>query len=128
MVREDDLRATFHALHAQGTPARPFAAADIIREGAKRRRAHRVWAVAGTGLATAAAVVAALLVLPAKEPAPQQIQPADRPTVGTTTGPPSSSWNPSTSPPLPPQTSAPSSSVPPMSNPIPTAPSTTSSS
>ncbi|TWP47444.1 hypothetical protein FKR81_32570 [Lentzea tibetensis] len=113
-MREDDLRATFDALHAKGTPARPFEAADIIREGGRQRRAHRTWAVIGTGLATAAAVVAALLLLPSA-PAPEPVLPADPPT-------PSSSF---TVPPTPTAPPAPNSSqvvpsgTPPGSHPAP---------
>lgn len=92
MEREDELRATFDALHAQGTPARPFEAADIIHRGTRKRQAHRTWAVLGTGFATAAAVVTALLLLP--KAAPEPVRPAEPPAVTTTV--PLTPWNPST--------------------------------
>lgn len=82
MVREDDLRATFDALHAKGAPPRPFEAIDVIRLGQKHRRAHRVWAVVGTGVATAAAVVAALMLIPVQ--APEPVLPANPPQLSTT--------------------------------------------
>lgn len=108
MVREDDLRATFEALHAQGTPRRPFEAADIIRKATRRRR---TFAVVGSGLATAAAVVAAVL-LPQAEPAPETIEPAQPQPTTTTSTTTSSTPLKTTKPTSPPQSSSETSSRP----------------
>jgi hypothetical protein len=102
VVREDDLRATFDALHAKGVPARPFSAADVIREGNRQRRAHRMWAVGGTGVLTAAAVAALVFFIPGK---PEPVLPADPPTVTVT--PSTTPAEPSSSTPPQPPTSSP---------------------
>lgn len=75
MVREDDLRATFSALHAEDAPPRAVTAADVIRRGRTVRTRRRTLAVVGTGLATAAVVGVALAVLPHSEPPPGQLEP-----------------------------------------------------
>ena len=63
MVREDDLRATFSALHGEGAPPRAVTAADLIQRGQAVRSRRRAIAVVGTGLATVGVVAVALAVL-----------------------------------------------------------------
>ncbi|SDH08665.1 hypothetical protein SAMN05216553_115208 [Lentzea fradiae] len=92
MVREDDLRATFSALHAEDAPPRAVTAADVIRRGRTVRTRRRTIAVAGTGLATVAVVGVALAVLPPAA-SPEQLDPGPSTTttsqVPSTTPPPS---------------------------------------
>jgi hypothetical protein len=68
MVREDDLRATFSALHAEEAPPRAVTAADLIQRGRSVRTRRRTIAVVGSGLATVGVVALALAVLPAATP------------------------------------------------------------
>lgn len=94
MVREEDLRATFDALHGREAPVRAFDAADVIRQGERVRRNRRAFAVAGSGFATVAAVAAALFLLPTGEAPSAPVDPARpssvRPTVPRTDEPASS--------------------------------------
>lgn len=78
MVREEDLRATFDALHGREAPARAFEAADVIRQGERVRHNRRTFAVVGSGFATVAAVAAALFLLPTgdAQPPPGTVEPA----------------------------------------------------
>ncbi|MCG8923729.1 hypothetical protein [Lentzea sp. CC55] len=88
MVREDDLRATFSALHQDAeAPPRAVTAADLIRRGQAVRSRRRTVAVVGTGLATAGVVAVALAVLPAAKPS----EPATPPLPSTTSAPPTPS-------------------------------------
>ena len=99
MVREDDLRATFSALHAEGAPPRATTAADLIQRGQAVRSRRRTIAVVGSGLATVGVVAVALAVLPAATPPEPATPPgpsSTRSQVPTTTPPPSPSSLPST--------------------------------
>lgn len=125
MVREDDLRATFSALHAEEAPPRAVTAADLIQRGQAVRTRRRTIAVVGTGLATAGVVAVALAVLPAATPSdpavpgPSMTTAPPQPTSSLlTTPPPSSVESPQTSvappnssrpepPPVPPSTTPP---------------------
>ncbi|MET9231216.1 hypothetical protein [Lentzea sp. NPDC003310] len=68
MVREDDLRATFSALHQEEAPPRATTAAEVIQRGRAVRSRRRTIAVVGSGLATAGVVAVALAVLPGAAP------------------------------------------------------------
>ncbi len=73
MVREDDLRDVFGALHAGNDPDLGFGAADVVRAGERVRRRRRTVAAVGSGLATVAAVVVAIVLLPGGQaPAPEE--------------------------------------------------------
>lgn len=86
MVREDDVRDVFDALHAGADPALGFSAADVVRAGHRVRRRRRAVAVAGTGLATAAAVVLAVLLPPVGQGnVPSPLEPAGPATDHSTT-------------------------------------------
>lgn len=82
MVREDDLRATFSALHAEGAPPRAITAADLIQRGRTVRTRRRTIAVVGTGLATVGVVAVALAVLPPATP-PEPLVPGPSTTTST---------------------------------------------
>ncbi|GGN29883.1 hypothetical protein GCM10011609_87240 [Lentzea pudingi] len=81
MVREDDLRATFSALHGEEAPPRAVTAADLIQRGQAVRSRRRTIAVAGSGLATVGVVAVALAVLPSTTPP----EPATPPVPSSTT-------------------------------------------
>lgn len=81
MVREDDLRATFSALHGEEAPPRAVTAADLIQRGRAVRSRRRTIAVVGTGLATVGVVAVALAVLPPATPP----EPATPPAPSSTT-------------------------------------------
>ncbi|GAA3671169.1 hypothetical protein C8D88_10310 [Lentzea atacamensis] len=128
MVREDDLRATFSALHAEEAPPRAVTAADLIQRGQAVRTRRRTIAVVGTGLATVGVVAVALAVLPATTPSdpavpgPSTTTAPPRPESPVpTTAPPSSSESTRTTTVLPPN-----SSRPPTPGPSTTPPGTTS--
>jgi len=104
VVREDDLRDVFGALHAGNDPDLGFAATDVVRAGHRVRRRRRTAAAVGSGLATTAAVVVAILLL-SGERAPAPVEPAGPDVTWTRTTPPAP---PSTSPSvLPPPSAAP---------------------
>jgi hypothetical protein len=75
VVREDDLRDVFGALHAGNDPDLGFDVSDVVRAGGRVRRRRRAVAVVGSGLATVAAVVVAIVLLPG-ERAPAPVEPA----------------------------------------------------
>ncbi|WP_086668750.1 hypothetical protein [Lentzea kentuckyensis] len=133
MVREDDLRATFSALHAEGAPPRATTAADLIQRGQAVRSRRRTIAVVGSGLATVGVVAVALAVLPAATPPEPATPPGPASTtwpVPTNTTPPPSSMvsTPTTvTPPSGPQSSNPDTppvgtSLPPVTTSTPVAP------
>jgi len=88
VVREDDLRDVFGALHAGGDPDLGFDVADVVRAGERVRRRRRTAAAVGSGLATTAAVVAAILLLSGGR-APAPVEPAGPDVNRTRTAPPS---------------------------------------
>ncbi len=112
MVREDDLRATFSALHGEEAPPRAVTAADLIQRGRAVRSRRRTIAVVGSGLATVGVVAVALAVLPAATP-PEPLTPGPSSTTSpvwsTPTTSPSSAESPPTSvlPTNPPRSSTP---------------------
>ena len=63
-MREEDLRDMFDALHAGQDPELRLSAADVVRAGERVRRRRRAVAVTGSGLATVAAIVVAVVLLP----------------------------------------------------------------
>lgn len=83
MVREDDLRDVFGALHAGNDPDLGFDVTDVVRAGERVRRRRRTAAAVGSGLATIAAAVVAIALLPG-ERGPAPVEPA-HPDVGWTT-------------------------------------------
>lgn len=108
MVRDGDLRGVFNALHAEKSPDLTFTAADVVRAGERVRQRRRALAVAGSGLATAAAVLAVVLLPGERADAPTPLVPAGpttQPTATATTpsppvtSPPAISTSPSASPP-----------------------------
>lgn len=111
MVREDDLRATFSALHAEEAPPRAVTAADLIQRGQAVRARRRTIAVAGTGLATVGVVAVALSVLPATTPPDPAV-----PGPSTTTAPPQPTSPLLTTPPPSSVESPPTTVLPPTSS------------
>ncbi|MGX7825999.1 hypothetical protein ACTG9Q_12980 [Actinokineospora sp. 24-640] len=97
-MRDGDLRGVFNALHAEESPDLTFTAADVVRAGERVRRRRRALAVAGSGVVTAAAVLAVVLLPGGRADVPAPLVPADPTTrLTTTTATPS---QPMTSPPV----------------------------
>jgi hypothetical protein len=86
VVREDDLRDVFGALHAGNDPDLGFDFTDVVRAGERVRRRRRTAAAVGSGLATIAAVVVAIVLLPG-ERVPAPVEPAQPDVTWTTTEP-----------------------------------------
>ncbi|MFD9739423.1 hypothetical protein [Umezawaea sp. NPDC059074] len=82
-MRGDDLRDVFGAVHDADDPDLGFDVADVVRAGARVRRGRRTAAAVGSGLATVAAAVVALVLLPGGR-SPDPVEPAG-PTVSRTT-------------------------------------------
>jgi hypothetical protein len=95
VVREDDLRDVFGALHAGDDQDLGFDVTDVVRAGERVRRRRRTAAAVGSGLATVAAVVVAIALLPG-ERAPAPVEPAG----------PETSWAPRSTDPAPPVSSS----------------------
>ncbi|MEO6084078.1 MAG: hypothetical protein ABIQ18_13345 [Umezawaea sp.] len=83
-MREDDLRDVFGALHAGNDPDLGFDVTDVVRAGERVRRRRRTAAAVGSGLATIAAAVVAIVLLPGGQ-SPAPVEPAHPDVRWTTT-------------------------------------------